>query len=178
MLFRSAMDDGGGCIAAWEALRVIKKLGIRPKRTLRVCFWTNEENGLMGGKTYAKLHAKEIPNHVLAVESDAGTFKPKGFDFGGSPKGMELAKEICSLLGMIDASACEEGSGGADIGPVMELGVPGMGLLVDDSKYFNYHHTNADMMDKLNPRELALCTASMAVLTYVAADMPKKIQRK
>ncbi|MFM7157935.1 MAG: M28 family metallopeptidase [Bacteroidota bacterium] len=175
---QGAMDDGGGCIAAWEALRVIKKLGIRSKRTLRVCFWTNEENGLMGGKTYAKLHAKEIPNHVLAVESDAGTFKPKGFDFGGSPKGMELAKEICSLLGMIDASACEEGSGGADIGPVMELGVPGMGLLVDDSKYFNYHHTNADMMDKLNPRELALCTASMAVLTYVAADMPKKIQRK
>lgn len=175
---QGAMDDGGGCIAAWEALRVIKKLGLRPKRTLRVCFWTNEENGLMGGKTYAKLHAKEIPNHVLAVESDAGTFKPKGFDFGGSAKGMELAKEICSLLGMIDASACEEGGGGADIGPIMELGVPGMGLLVDDSKYFNYHHTNADMMDKLNPRELALCTASMAVLTYVVADMPKKIQRK
>ena len=175
---QGAMDDGGGCIAAWEALRVIKKLGLRPKRTLRVCFWTNEENGLMGGKTYAKLHAKEIPNHVLAVESDAGTFKPKGYDFGGSAKGMELAKEICSLLGVIDASSCEEGGGGADIGPIMEMGVPGMGLLVDDSKYFNYHHTNADMMDKLNPREIALCTASMAVLTYVAADMPKKIQRK
>lgn len=175
---QGAMDDGGGCIAAWEALRVIKKLGLRPKRTLRVCFWTNEENGLMGGKTYAKLHAKEIPNHVLAVESDAGTFKPKGFDFGGSGKGMELAKEVCALLGVIDASACEEGGGGADIGPIMEMGVPGMGLLVDDSKYFNYHHTNADMMDKLNPRELALCTASMAVLTYVAADMPKRIPRK
>jgi len=175
---QGAMDDGGGCIAAWEALRVIKQLGLRPKRTLRVCLWTNEENGLMGGKTYAKLHAKEIPNHVLAVESDAGTFKPRGYDFGGSEKGLELAREICTLLGKIDASACEEGGGGADIGPIMEQGVPGMGLLVDDKKYFNYHHTNADMVDKIDPRELALCTASMAVLTYVAADMPKRIPRK
>jgi carboxypeptidase Q len=175
---QGAMDDGGGCIAAWEALRVIKQLGLRPKRTLRVCLWTNEENGLMGGKTYAKLHAKEIPNHVLAVESDAGTFKPRGYDFGGSAKGLEMARELCSLLGKIDASSCEEGGGGADIGPIMEQGVPGMGLIVDDSKYFNYHHTHADMVDKIDPRELALCTASMAVLTYVAADMPKRIPRK
>ncbi len=175
---QGAMDDGGGCIAAWEALRVIKQLGLRPKRTMRVCLWTNEENGLMGGKTYAKLHASELANHVLAVESDAGTFKPKGFDFGGSAKGLEIAKEICSLLGKIDASSCEEGGGGADIGPIMEQGVPGMGLIVDDSKYFNYHHTHADMVDKIDPRELALCTASMAVLTYVAADMPKRIPRK
>jgi carboxypeptidase Q len=175
---QGAMDDGGGCIAAWEALRVIKQLGLRPKRTMRVCLWTNEENGLMGGKTYAQLHAKEVPNHVLAVESDAGTFKPRGFDFGGSAKGLEMARELCSLLGKIDASSCEEGGGGADIGPIMEQGVPGMGLLVDDSKYFNYHHTHADMVDKINPRELALCTASMAVLTYVAADMPKRIPRK
>jgi carboxypeptidase Q len=175
---QGAMDDGGGCIAAWEALRVIKQLGLRPKRTLRVCLWTNEENGLMGGKTYAKLHAKEIPNHVLAVESDAGTFKPRGYDFGGSAKGLEMARELCSLLGKIDASSCEEGGGGADIGPIMEQGVPGMGLIVDDSKYFNYHHTQADMVDKIDPRELALCTASMAVLTYVAADMPKRIPRK
>ena len=175
---QGAMDDGGGCIAAWEALRVIKQLGLRPKRTMRVCLWTNEENGLMGGKTYAKLHASELANHVLAVESDAGTFKPKGFDFVGSAKGLEIAKEICSLLGKIDASSCEEGGGGADIGPIMEQGVPGMGLIVDDSKYFNYHHTHADMVDKIDPRELALCTASMAVLTYVAADMPKRIPRK
>jgi carboxypeptidase Q len=175
---QGAMDDGGGCIAAWEALRVIKQLGLRPKRTMRVCLWTNEENGLMGGKTYAKLHAKEIPNHVLAVESDAGTFKPRGYDFGGSAKGLEMARELCSLLGKIDASSCEEGGGGADIGPIMEQGVPGMGLIVDDSKYFNYHHTQADMVDKIDPRELALCTASMAILTYVAADMPKRIPRK
>ena len=175
---QGAMDDGGGCIAAWEALRVIKQLGLRPKRTMRVCLWTNEENGLMGGKTYAKLHAKEIPNHVLAVESDAGTFKPIGYDFGGSAKGLEMARELCSLLGIVDASSCEEGGGGADIGPIMEQGVPGMGLIVDDSKYFNYHHTHADMVDKIDPRELALCTASMAVLTYVAADMPKRIPRK
>ena len=175
---QGAMDDGGGCIAAWEALRVIKQLGLRPKRTMRVCLWTNEENGLMGGKTYAKLHANELANHVLAVESDAGTFKPKGFDFGGSAKGLEVAREICTLLGKIDASSCEEGGGGADIGPIMEQGVPGMGLIVDDSKYFNYHHTHADMVDKIDPTELALCTASMAVLTYVAADMPKRIPRK
>jgi carboxypeptidase Q len=112
------------------------------------------------------------------VESDAGTFKPRGYDFGGSAKGLEMARELCSLLGKIDASSCEEGGGGADIGPIMEQGVPGMGLIVDDSKYFNYHHTHADMVDKIDPRELALCTASMAVLTYVAADMPKRIPRK
>ena len=175
---QGAMDDGGGCFIAWEALRIIKKLGLKPKRTMRVCFWTNEENGLMGGKTYAQLHANELDDHVLAVESDAGTFKPKGFDFGGSEKGLEVAQEICTLLGTIDASSCDVGGGGADISPIMEKGVPGMGLLVDDKKYFNYHHTNADMMDKLNPQELNLCTAAMAVLTYVAADMPKRIPRK
>lgn len=175
---QGAMDDGGGCFISWEALRIIKKLGLKPKRTMRVVFWTNEENGLAGGKAYAKAHAHEIEKHVLAIESDAGTFKPKGFECTGNESNLALAREMSVLLGSIDATIIQEGGGGADIGPLIEKGVPGMELLVEESKYFRYHHTNADTIDKLNPYELNLCSAAMAIMAYIGADMPKKLSGK
>ena len=172
---QGAMDDGGGCVAAWEAVRLLKELGLRPRRTVRVVLWTNEENGLRGGRAYAEMHADDVANHVLAIESDGGVFKPTGFGFSGTDEAFEIVKQIGTLLDDIDAGDIQRGGGGADIGPLMREGVPGMGLDVDGTRYFWYHHTDADTLDKLDPREVALSAAAMAVMAYVAADLPERI---
>jgi carboxypeptidase Q len=172
---RGAMDDAGGVVAAWEAIRILKKLGLRPRRTIRVVGWTNEENGGRGGQAYRDAHRAAAKDHVLAIESDGGVFKPLGFGFTGPDSAMVILKQVGSLLDRINAGEIRKGGGGADIGPMMELGVPGMGLNVEDSKYFWYHHTDADTVDKLDPREVALCAAAMAVMAYVVADMPERL---
>jgi carboxypeptidase Q len=174
---QGAMDDGGGVVAAWEAVRLIHELGLRPRRTIRVVGWTNEENGLRGGRAYRDMHLKELANHVLAMESDGGVFKPYGFGFSGSDEAYAIIKEIGTLLDRIDAGEITRGGGGADIGPIMRDGVPGMGLRVNGEKYFWYHHTEADTIDKLDPREMAQCVAAMAVVAYVVADMPERLPR-
>lgn len=174
---QGAMDDGGGSVAAWEAVRLMKELGLRPRRTVRVVLWTNEENGLRGGYAYRDMHADELPNHVLAIESDGGVFKPLGFGFSGSNVALEIVREIGGLLRRIGAGEVTRPGGGADIGPLMEEGVPGMGLRVEGDRYFWYHHTDADTVDKLDPRELAECVAAMAVMAYVVADMPQRLPR-
>jgi carboxypeptidase Q len=174
---QGAMDDGGGSVAAWEAVRLMQKLGLRPRRTVRAVMWTNEENGLRGALAYRKNHRDEIANHILAIESDGGVFKPLGFGFTGSDEAFRIIKEIGSLLDGIDAGAVTRGGGGADIGPIMKEGVPGMGLRVDGEEYFWYHHTEADTIDKLDPREMAECVAAMAVMAYVVADMPETLPR-
>jgi carboxypeptidase Q len=172
---RGAMDDAGGVVAAWQALRVLKALGLRPRRTIRVVGWTNEENGLRGGAAYRDAHRSAVPQHVLAIESDAGVFRPLGFGFTGSDSAYALVRQIGRLLERIGAGEIQRGGGGADIGPIMALGVPGMGLNVDGTKYFWYHHTDADTVDKLDPREVALCVATLAVMAYVVADMPERL---
>jgi carboxypeptidase Q len=174
---QGAMDDGGGVVAAWEAVRLIHELGLKPRRTIRVVGWTNEENGLRGGRAYRDMHAAEVPNHVLAIESDGGVFKPYGFGFSGSDAAYAMIKEIGTLLDRIGAGEITRGGGGADIGPIMRDGVPGMGLRVEGEKYFWYHHTEADTIDKLDPREMAECVAAMAVIAYVVADMPERLPR-
>lgn len=174
---QGAMDDAGGSVAAWEVVRLLKELNLRPRRTIRVVLWTNEENGLRGGIGYRDQHADELDDHVLAIESDAGVFKPNGFGFGGTDEAFEMVSEIGTLLDGIGAGEIRKGGGGADIGPIMREGVPGMGLDVDGSRYFWYHHTEADMLDKLDPHELNLCIATMAVMAYVVADMPDRLPR-
>jgi carboxypeptidase Q len=174
---QGAMDDGGGSVAAWEAVRLMQKLGLRPRRTVRAVMWTNEENGLRGALAYRDAHRDEIANHILAIESDGGVFKPLGFGFTGSDDAFRIMKEIGTLLDRIDAGAVTRGGGGADIGPIMREGVPGMGLRVDGEEYFWYHHTEADTIDKLDPREMAECVAAMAVMAYVVADMPERLPR-
>ena len=174
---RGAMDDGGGVVVAWEAVRLLKRLGLKPKRTIRVVGWTNEENGGRGGQAYRDAHRAEVDKHVLAIESDGGVFKPQGFSFTGSDAAVDMLKQIALLLDRIDAGAMVKGGGGADIGPIMALGVPGLGLNVDGTKYFWYHHTEADTIDKLDPNEMARCVAAMAVMAYVAADMPETLPR-
>lgn len=174
---QGAMDDGGGCVAAWEAVRLIQQLGLKPRRTIRAVMWTNEENGLRGGNGYRDAHMGELDKHVLAIESDGGVFRPSGFGFGGSDEAYAIVSQVGKLLERIEAGTVRRGGGGADIGPIMREGVPGMGLLVDGSKYFWYHHTDADTIDKLDPREVALCVAAMAVMAYVVADLPEPLPR-
>lgn len=174
---QGAMDDAGGCVVSWDALNVIKNLGLKPRRTIRCVMWTNEENGLGGAKAYRDAHMDELENHVLAVESDAGVFAPEGFGFSGSPEALEIMREIGKLLEPIGAGEIKDGGGGADVGPLKELGVPVAGLNVDGSKYFWYHHTHADMVDKLDPGEVNKCKAAMAVLAFVVADLPDPLPR-
>lgn len=174
---QGAMDDAGGSVAAWEAVRLMHELGMRPRRTVRVVLWTNEENGLRGGTAYRDQHRDELDDHVLAIESDAGVFKPLGFGFSGSDSAYAMMRQIGSLLERIDAGEMVRGGGGADIGPIMELGVPGAGLNVDGTRYFWYHHSDADTIDKLDAREFNECVAALAVLAFIAADMPERLPR-
>ena len=177
---QGAMDDGGGCIAAWEAARLIIESGIRPKRTVRVVLWTNEENGLRGANHYAEWAEKEelsIENHVIAMESDAGVFDPIGFGFSGSDQAYQQLSEIAQQLTDIDAAELRKGGGGADIGPLMNKGVPGMGLNVESEKYFWYHHSAADTFDKLNHEDFNKCVATMAAYTFGIADSEIRLGR-
>ena len=172
-----AMDDAGGCVVAWEALRLMKELGLQPKRTIRVVMWTNEENGLRGGNAYRDAHIDEVDNHILAMESDAGVFKPVGFGFTGSDAAFDLITQIGTLLDGVGSGKMTRGGGGADIGPIMQEGVPGMGLNVEGERYFWYHHTNADYVDKLDPDHVARAVATMAVMAFSVADMDQRLPR-
>jgi len=174
---QGAHDDGGGCVAAWHAVKLIKDLGLKPKRTIRAVMWTNEENGLRGGEAYRDNYINELDNHILAMESDAGVFKPSGFGFTGSDEAFAILQDIGTLLTKIDSGVITKGGGGADIGPIMREGVPGMGLKVDGTRYFWYHHTAADTFDKVDKDEFNRCVATMAVMAYVVADMNDKLPR-
>jgi Zn-dependent M28 family amino/carboxypeptidase len=182
-------DDGAACIAAWQALRLVDRLGLRPRRTLRVVLWTNEENGLRGGRAYKEaLTADEIAGHVAAIEMDGGAERPVGFGFGVvgiEPEAEEpepvyesaLAKleQIGRLLAAIDGSEVFRGGGGADIGPLMRAGVPGLGLRTIGEHYFDWHHTDADTLDKVDPQDFRRAIALLGVTGYVLADMPERL---
>ena len=176
---QGAMDDAGGSVAAWEAVRLMRELGLRPRRTVRVVLWTNEENGVDGGKAYRDRHAAELDRHVMAMESDGGVFQPKGFAFAGSDSATALVRQAASLLERLGATGVAQvkESPEADIGPLVERGVPGLGLEVDGERYFWYHHSDGDTLDKLDPAEVARCVAAMAVMAYVIADLPEGLPR-
>jgi carboxypeptidase Q len=171
-----ATDDGGGCVVTWEALRLMKKLHLRPRRTVRVVLWTNEENGLRGGTAYRDRYRDELSNHVLMLESDAGVFRPTGFGFGGSDAAREKIRAIATLLRGIQADRISPSGGGADIGPSVEAGkIPAMSLEVDGN-YFLLHHTPADTVDKIDPMDMARASGAIAVMAYVVAEMPERIR--
>jgi carboxypeptidase Q len=171
-----ASDDGGGCVATWEALRLMKKLNMRPRRTVRVVLWTNEENGGRGGQAYRDQHRAELNKHVLMMESDGGVFRPLGFGFTGNDTARDTVRAIATLLNGIGADQISPGGGGADITPsVQEAHIPAMSLEVDGSKYFLIHHTPADTVDKIDATELARCAATVAVMAYVVADLPQRL---
>jgi carboxypeptidase Q len=174
---QGAHDDGGSCIAAWEAIRLLKELGFRPRRTIRVVLFTNEENGLRGGNAYRDAHRAELSKHIIAVEADSGIYRPEGFGLAATapPLVRSNMMEIARLLVGIDAHRIGASGGGADIGPIMREGVVGANLDVEGSRYFDIHHTQADTLDKIDPRNLSLVVATMAVMAYTIADLPEPI---
>jgi carboxypeptidase Q len=165
-------------VVSWEALRIMKKLNLRPRRTVRLILWTNEENGGRGGLAYRDRHRAELSRHVMMMESDSGVFRPLGFGFTGSDAARDTVKAIATLLSGIAADQVSPGGGGADIGPsVQEAHIPAMSLDVDGSKYFLIHHTPADTIDKIDPVDMAKCAATVAVMAYVVADLPQRLAR-
>ena len=175
-----AQDDGSGCITALEAAHLIHQLGLRPRRTLRVVFWTNEENGGAGGEAYRAWAGPSVKNHVAAIEMDGGAEKPIGFGLtanGDLPSILARLREIGGLLERIDAASVQPGGGGADISPIMADGVPGLALRTVGTHYFDWHHSRADTVDKVNLEDLRANIAAMAVMAYVLADMPVPLRQ-
>jgi hypothetical protein len=193
---QGAHDDGCSCMAAWEALTILKDLGLRPRRTLRVVLWANEENGLRGGKAYREALGADLASHVAAIEMDGGCERPVGFGFsvvkpGAAPptrrggpsepedadaaRALATVRRIGSLFEGLDAASVKWGGGGADISPLTREGVPGLSLDTVGERYFDWHHTNADTIDKVSPADLRRATGMLAVMGYVLADMPGRL---
>nr|MBA2302785.1 M20/M25/M40 family metallo-hydrolase [Acidobacteriota bacterium] len=169
-------DDGGGTVVSWEALRLMKKLNLRPRRTIRVVLWTNEENGLRGGTAYRDRYRDQLANHVLMFESDSGVFRPTGFGFSGSDAARAKIEDIATLLRGIQANRIGASGGGADIGPSVEAGkIPAMSLEVDGN-YFLLHHTPADTVDKIDAMDMARASGAIAVMAYVIAELPERLR--
>lgn len=174
---QGAQDDGAGCMAAWEVLRLAKELGFRPKRTMRLVLWTNEENGLAGAKSYVTAHRNEMPNHVLAFETDEGIFAPSGFRFTGSERGMKFTQSLLKWVQPPAAAHVIPGARPADASQMIPEGVPVLDLKGDRELYFWYHHTEADTVDKVKPEHMRQCVAAMAVILFGIADHPERLPR-
>jgi carboxypeptidase Q len=173
-----ASDDGVGCIATWEAARLITSLGLRPRRTIRVVLWVNEENGLRGANAYAEKYAAQAADHVFALESDSGVFEPASLGFTGSSGARSIMRDIASLLSPLGMSEIVGGGGGADIGPISQAGNTPMGAyLGNPARYFTVHHTAADTVERIAPAEVAKAAAAIAVVAYVIAEMPDQLPR-
>ena len=166
-LAQGAHDDGAGCVQSIEVLRLFKLLGIKPKRTLRAVMYMNEENGLRGGTKYAEIAKAKNENHIVAIESDEGGFTPRGFTMTGNDAVKNKIKSWKSAFEPYGLTDFEHPGGGADIGPLGALGTTLIGYLPDSQRYFDYHHTPEDTIDKVSPRELELGAAAMAALVFM-----------
>jgi carboxypeptidase Q len=167
---QGAMDDGGGVVSAWEALRLIKQLGLQPRRTIRVVAWVNEEMGGRGANAYRDAHRAELPRTKFALESDNGAFTPKGIRLTGPDSLLPVVQQLIAPLARIGVTEAKMGDPEADVAPLAEAGVPALALDIDASRYFWYHHTDADMMSALDPHQVALCVATMGVVALQAAN--------
>lgn len=165
-----AHDDGAGCVHCLEAVRLLRAIGWRPKRTIRVVLFANEENGLRGAQAYAAAHEHEIARHVAAIETDSGGFTPKGFSCSLRGDEAVAVEQRFAPLDELGAGLFlpGAGAGGADISVLHARGVPCFGMWVDGHRYFDYHHTSVDDLPAVNERELAL---GAAVLAYAAAAL-------
>ena len=186
---QGAQDDGVGCMISLGAAHVIHEAGLTPKRTIRVVFFTNEENGVKGGKGYSEAHTAELGNFVAALESDSGNGPVKGFnlDFHGEgrkkvntsvpeekardEKSLALLKSIAPLLEPLDATKMEMSHSGTDVGPTVAEGVPGVGVSHDTTHYWEVHHTKADTFDKIIKLDMQKNIAAVAIMAFVLADM-------
>jgi carboxypeptidase Q len=163
-----AHDDGAGCVHSIEVLRALKAIGYKPKRTIRVVLFANEENGLRGGNKYAEEAKAKNEKHIFALESDAGGFTPRGFGFTMSKERLQKVRQWLPLLTPYGTFELNEGGGGADIGPLnRNLGTPVAGFVPDSQRYFDIHHARSDVFEAVNKRELELGAVNMAALIYL-----------
>jgi hypothetical protein len=203
---QGAQDDGSGIMAAYQAVTLIHKLGLKPKRTIRLVFWVNEENGDAGGRAYRKMIGEKIGDQVAAIEMDGGAEKPLGIGYGslGGPRpprtaagaptsarstvspdtnamsaevkqSIDYLQDIASMLGPIGTDTVSPGGGGTDIEPLTADGVPGLSPRTIGTHYFDWHHTEADTLDKVDPVEFRKNAAMLSVVTYVLADMDGRL---
>jgi hypothetical protein len=182
---QGAQDDGVGCVLSLQAAHLIHEQGLKPARTVRVVFFANEENGNRGGETYKNQHLAELKDHVAAIESDSGNGLAKGFGLemhapegGKAPdaqRALAVLGELKPLLEPLEAGTLVLGHGGVDIGPSVMVGVPGLGMNHDTTKYWEVHHSKADTFDKIVEADLAKNAAILAVTVYALADMPERL---
>jgi hypothetical protein len=166
-----AIDDGAGVAMIMETMRIYKELGVRPKRTVRCVLFMNEENGLNGARTYFNDHKDQVDKHVAAIETDAGSAMPQSFLTTLADEKLEDFERRADILARVGAARFATAKQtGADTSFLVEAGVPGFSLVPNPRKYFHYHHTPADTLDKIDPAELAQNTAAVAALAYVIAD--------
>jgi carboxypeptidase Q len=166
-LGQGAHDDGAGCVQAMEVLRLFKILGYKPKHTIRAVMYMNEENGLRGGSEYARQSQLKNEKHIAAMESDRGGFTPRGFSISATDDQRKKFQEWRELFAPYGLTDFDQEGGGADIGPLASQNVPLIGFLPDSQRYFKYHHTSEDTIDKVDKRELELGAAAMAALVYL-----------
>ena len=166
-LGEGAHDDGTGVVQSLEVAYLFLKNGIRPKNTLRVVFFMNEENGTRGAKEYARLAKVNKENHIAGLESDAGGHTPRGFSIDANEKNTGLLQSWKKLLAPYGLHDLLKGGSGADISPLRDDGVTLVGYRPDSQRYFDYHHTSRDTFDKVNKRELELGSASMTGIIYL-----------
>lgn len=167
---QGAHDDGSGCMQSIEVLSLIKRLGLKPKRTIRAVMFMNEENGLRGGLDYASNKNRANEKHIAAIESDAGGFMPHGFGVTTDSIKFEKLKSFAKYLEFIGCEKFQKGGGGADISPLQKQGVPVLGLNPDGERYFDYHHSDNDTIDKVNSRELEFGAIAMTILSFLISE--------
>jgi Zn-dependent M28 family amino/carboxypeptidase len=174
---QGAQDDGAGCVIMMEALSILRRAGLRPRRTIRVVLFTNEEHGLDGALAYAKDHEAELASHVAAIESDGGSFEPVGLTYEGKPEDAAYARlaDVVTLLAPLGATTLKTGHSGSDLIPLGKAGVPRISHTTNGATYFDYHHTEADTLDKVDPKILQDNAAMMAVVAYTLAEMPDRL---
>jgi carboxypeptidase Q len=178
-LATGATDDGVGAMAAAGVIEVLKELGLHPRRSIRFIAWTNEENGGRGSKAYFTSVANTLQSQIGAIESDEGAGRSLGVSAAVTPESIAVLEPVMKALGPIGATVLSRHVDelGADIGPLQKGGVPGFAPLVDARHYFDYHHTAADTLDKVDPESMRTQVATMAVLAYFLADMPQPLPR-
>lgn len=165
-----AHDDGAGCVQSIEVIRTMKSLGIRPKRTIRAVLFMNEENGTKGGNAYADSAKANKEKHILAIETDAGGFSPRGFGLVMKETQKKRIQQYAPLLLPYGVYDFNQDEGGADISFLGKQGIPMAGLLPDPQRYFDLHHTNSDVFEAVNHRELKMGAVALASLVYIVSE--------